>query len=540
MDDTGSTQRPAGPTGEGGTLHPPPTASGKTLGRLNIVCAVLAAGLTVWVGVFLYQTRDWPLVHDAPLYHYVGWRISEGGAPYQDVIDMSLPGTYLIHFALVSISSDYDRVWQYFHVGVLMGTLAMIALMCRRQGLATAWAACLVFACVYFMYGPLHAGQRDFIVAFLELAALYSLARFLEKDCRGRLRVLLAGVLLGSACMIRPAAVYTVTLAAIYLLWKQWTHDRRFAAVAKTLGVALLGFAVPVAGLMLWLQSMGVLSLFIKTTWEYTIPVYAGRGPGTLTLLTRKLILMPEFPLSFFALAGWVLFGAALVSRNVTSRLALVMIAFAGAFPHFTTQRLGFHYHLYPMVLFGTILCCWHVSRCMASRDATKWGVGVALSCWMLPMVCLQAIDLKDQWRPRLDRIQTIVSYLRPRVGPSDTVQILDTTEGGLNVLLRLGAKQPTRVITDFQLFYDDMDHPFVIDLRKEFLDDLKSSPPKHILMFERGWPGEHGYERLDRYPEFAKWLHENYDVAKEWPNYRCRVYERRPPDTASAPAPRI
>ena len=223
--------------------------------------------------------------------------------------------------------------------------------------------------------------------------------------------------------MIRPAAVYTVALAAIYLLWKQWTRDRRFGAVAKTLGVAVLGFAIPVAGLMLWLGSMGVLSLFIKTTWEYTIPVYAGRGHGAMTLITR--ILLPEFPLNFFALAGWVLLGAALLSRNVTSRLALVMIAFAGAFPHFTTQRLGFHYHLYPMVLFGTILCCWHLSRCMASRDATKWGVGVALSCWLLPLLCMQATDLKEQWRSRFERIQTIVSYLRPRVGPSDTVQIL-------------------------------------------------------------------------------------------------------------------
>ena len=93
---------------------------------------------------------------------------------------------------------------------------------------------------------------------------------------------------------------------------------------------------------------------------------------------------------------------------------------------------------------------------------------------------------------------------------------------------------------TDFQLIYDDMDHPFVVDLRKEFLRDLKSSPPKHMLMFERGWPGEHGYERLDRYPEFATWMRQNYRIAKEWPNYRCRVYERRPTDSARAGTQRI
>ena len=44
----------------------------------------------------------WPLVHDAPIMHYVAWRIAEGAVPYRDLFDMNFPGVYLLHLLVVT------------------------------------------------------------------------------------------------------------------------------------------------------------------------------------------------------------------------------------------------------------------------------------------------------------------------------------------------------------------------------------------------------------------------------------------------------
>src|SRR5512145_1868814 len=58
------------------------------------------AALVVWLG---WRSRSWPLIHDAPIMHYIAWRIGEGAAPYRDLLDMNFPGVYLLHAALLRL-----------------------------------------------------------------------------------------------------------------------------------------------------------------------------------------------------------------------------------------------------------------------------------------------------------------------------------------------------------------------------------------------------------------------------------------------------
>jgi hypothetical protein len=56
-----------------------------------LAASALLAGYLGW------RSLGWPLIHDAPLFHYMGWLVGQGRVPYRDIFDMNLPGIYLLH-----------------------------------------------------------------------------------------------------------------------------------------------------------------------------------------------------------------------------------------------------------------------------------------------------------------------------------------------------------------------------------------------------------------------------------------------------------
>ena len=102
------------------------------------------------------------------------------------------------------------------------------------------------------------------------------------------------------------------------------------------------------------------------------------------------------------------------------------------------------------------------------------------------------------------------------------TVQVLDTTEGGIHALFRLRVWQPSRFLYDFH-FHHDVGHPYVRRLRAELMGALQTRPPVAVVVFEQGWPAG-GYERLAGFPELQRWLSEGYRLAEESDGYRLYV----------------
>src|SRR5919108_2247028 len=87
---------------------------------------VLVGGLAGAVGWFAWRSVGWPLVHDAPLMHYVAWRMAHGAVPYRDVFDMNFPGVYLLHLLVVASAGVGDLAWRVFDLGWLAATGAVI------------------------------------------------------------------------------------------------------------------------------------------------------------------------------------------------------------------------------------------------------------------------------------------------------------------------------------------------------------------------------------------------------------------------------
>ena len=54
------------------------------------------------VVVFIACSWHWPLTSDASLMHYVVFLMRHGMQPYRNIIDMNLPGSYLMEGAAIS------------------------------------------------------------------------------------------------------------------------------------------------------------------------------------------------------------------------------------------------------------------------------------------------------------------------------------------------------------------------------------------------------------------------------------------------------
>ncbi|HET8530464.1 MAG TPA: hypothetical protein VFO08_04900, partial [Methylomirabilota bacterium] len=104
------------------------------------------------------------------------------------------------------------------------------------------------------------------------------------------------------------------------------------------------------------------------------------------------------------------------------------------------------------------------------------------------------------------------------------TVQVMDTTSGGIHALLRLGLRQPTRFIYDFHFFHDVAD-PRIQALRAELVAGLERGRPAAIVVLEESWP-EPGYARLAAFPELARTLDRSFTLAVTGAGYR--IYAKR------------
>src|SRR5262249_8431079 len=119
--------------------------------------------------------------------------------------------------------------------------------------------------------------------------------------------------------------------------------------------------------------------------------------------------------------------------------------------------------------------------------------------------------------------VVAVPAGLPPLVPADGTVQVLDTTDGGVHALYLLRLRQPTRFLYDFH-FYHDVEHPTVRRLRAELLEGLRARPPPAVVPFERGWPaGDYG--RL-RFGELAGWVETGYRIAAEGDGFR--IYAAR------------
>ncbi len=467
-------------------------------------------------GFLAWQSLRWPLIHDAPLMHYIARLIREGAAPYRDIFDMNFPGVYLLHLLALSLFGPGDLGWRLFDLVALGGTVWLIVLYCRQFGPWSAAAGGLLFALYHLAGGAWRVGQRDFILCFFLLAGLYGSSLALESR---RLSPLFLGALaLGAAVTLKPHSALLLPLP----LWIGW---RKISPWLPGASLALSAMGLPPAAVGIWLWWAGGLGPFVELVMGYLIPLYSSLGRSGPWEAIRWQSYGRLFWLTLGALGAVSLMIAAARRRLETRRGFLALGAVYGVI-HYVIQGKGWEYHLYPLALFSLLLAA---AELQSTRERREWRSHAALLAGFAALVLILgakgAEALDPAWiREKQQRVEALVSDLSGRVPPGGSIQVLDTTEGGIHALFRLGVRQPTRFLYDFPLFHDS-DPPIVRRFRQEFMGAVSAHPPAFVVVFERGWP-QGGYERINRFPELSDWLDSHYTMERQGDGYR--IYEKR------------
>ena len=449
--------------------------------------------------------------------HYAAWRIGDGAVPYRDLFDMNQPGTYLVHLAVLRTLGGSDLAWRIFDLTWLALTAGAIALFAAPWGALAASAGAVVFAIYHLAGGAWQAGQRDFLLCVFLVLGAFGVARTLE---RGRWASLVwSGAALGAGITVKPhAAIFAGALAAVLAIAVARACGVSSAAGATAVFVAAA--TVPPIAVLAWLAVSGGLGAWYDIVTGYLIPLYSRLGRTSSWTIYRWHAWVP------LALGVVISVSSAVWRGGAGARHLIAVVGVAYGVIHYVGQGKGWEYHLYPLAVFTALLTAAELSTLVAAR---RWlGAGALASVLAASLLLLGAKAIEAApaawWWDRERTVSELESDLRTRLVPGDTVQVLDTTEGGVHALFRLRVRQPSRFLYDFHFFHDE-GSPVIQALRAELIRDLDARPPRLIVLFARAWPVG-GYERVERFPALAARLRDRYELAVTRDSYR--LYAKR------------
>jgi hypothetical protein len=490
------------------------------LKRISVASALVVAGFGAFAALMAWRSLGWPLIHDVALMHYAAWRIGEGATPYRELFDMNQPGTYLVHLAVLRTLGGGDLAWRVFDLAWLAATAAAIAAFAVRWGALAAGAGAVVFTTYHLAGGAWQAGQRDFLLCALLLGGALGVARWLEG---GRwVGLVCSGAALGAGITVKPhAALFAGALAAVVAL-----AALRACGVVSAAGITAV-FVVATAAaplaVLVWLGASGGLPAWWEIVTGYLIPLYSRLGRVSEWAVYRWHAWVP------IALGVTLSLAGVLARRGTGARHVIAVLGLGYGIVHYVVQGKGWEYHLYPLAAFAAVLLAAELPAALAARRrlvAGALGGALVASLVLLGAKALEAAPAHFWWA-REAIVDALEADLAPRLAPGDTVQVLDTTMGGVHALFRLGVRQPTRFLYDFHFFHDE--HTAMVQgLRAELIRDLDTHPPRVIVVFERAWPAG-GYERLERFPALVARLRERYALALTRPEYRLYAQRHHP-----------
>jgi hypothetical protein len=478
----------------------------------GVVLAALA-GLIAWLA---WRSLTWPLVHDAPLMHYIAWRLAEGAVPYRDVFDMNFPGVYLLHLFVVRGLGVGDLAWRLFDLTWLAGTALAAGAFAAPWGRLAAGIAAASVALYHLAGSAWQAGQRDFFLCPLLLLGALGVARWLERPDGARMPDLAwGGLALGASLTIKPHAV---ALAAALGLMVAVTAWRTGTGIVTPLACFVAGVALAPLAVVVWLALAGALPAWRAIVFDYLVPLYSRLGRAAPNVY-RAWIWVPITSGVLLSIAS------ALAVGRFRARHAVATVGVLYGLAHFMAQGKGWEYHLYPLAAFALVLPTAELAPALARlRRPVALPLLLSLALTLVSLTGKAMAVSPAGWeRAKAQVARDLADEMAPRLRPGDTVQVLDTTGGGIHALLRLGVREPTRFLYDFHFFHDT-EQPAIRALRAELIRGLDARPPRLIVVFEQGWPTGGG-ERVERFPELAERL-ARYDLVRPGPGYR--IYAQR------------
>lgn len=478
--------------------------------RWGVLCGLALALLAAMVA-----TRNWPLVGDAALMHYVVFLLRAGAVPYRDVVDINLPGTYLFEHLAMALFGGGAWGLRLYDWSLLLGIgIGCVLLVGRRRRFAGLLAS-LLFALAHLQDGVQQQGQRDLLLAALLVAALPLAGAFAYRSTRyPHAAALGLGVLFGTSLTIKPVLL---PLLLLLLVWIMYRRHVRTPTVLLCVGAGLL---LPPALGAVWLQRRGGLhAIFVLS--HTLFPLHASLGHRSLGfLLTHSVSPMGILVLLCLPLA-WHAF-----DRSAKAWGAALLLA---ALLAYAVQGKGFPYQRYPFLILLLLGISLAIERGLRARRPALRALAAVAACWALGQGVHSAVRSAGYQRatPTITALTAALQSLGPPEQLSGSVQCLDTFSGCINTLYTLRIRQSTGYLYDCYLFTGPS--PARDMYREQFWRAYQKARPRVVVVTGQNCfqPGE-GYARLNTWPRLASDLQLHYKVAQQWsPTAPVRWFSR-------------
>ena len=474
--------------------------------RIGLICLwfiALCFGLDI---------KDWQYIHDTPLLNYAGWLMAEHGhRPYRDFFETSMPGTFLVHAAIIKLNLDGNTAFIALGLGLLaaLGWVGSAILVQIHKASAPLFA--LAYITFMLLFGAASILQRELIITlFISLACLIAFKSH---------RTWPIGVLFSLAALIKPQLALTAPIIVIASILLHQT--RPFPRIIQS----LVGFALPICACLVWLYAIDALPQFRFLVTKY-LPLHIQQStfhvfmetPARLKYLVKAAIHLGDF----WILAGGPLLLAVLqyLNRSTMTRehhiklgAILAMTASFSVIPVISGQFWDYHYFPY---IFFAILCA--VTCLGLARRALSPFLRVATGIGALAFPALQGIFLYDpEIISKNNRDMKVVTdmqaALERHLPAGGKVQPIDWTKGAIHAMLR------ERVLIATPFFYDyHFHHHFsgeiTTQLRAEFLTALNTSRPELLLEVPTR-PRMKGFDTSYDWPALDTFISENYRIVE-------------------------
>jgi hypothetical protein len=360
----------------------------------------LAVSLSLCPLLFFLWSWRWPLVGDASLMHYIGFLIERGWAPYRDLGDMNMPGSYLVELAAMHLFGMGDLAWRCFDFTLLATASASFFAIASRtafsnpsqrsrsnrslappspapspqaktspgssasnkiSGCDQAWLAGLFSASLFILIhgrdGLAEAGQRDLTMAVCLIAA----TAFLFLGVRGRAVWPAAcfGLFSGVALTIKPTTLplTVVQLAlAIYAVGRGNSaqtdaQPSRRSPLAFATSASIATLIAPAIVLAFLLREHALTAFLAGFGRDGAVTYYAGLGHRPLGYILLHSI-SPLLPLDVLWLAVVALNLADKARAAFDWECAALLAGVLFGLANCILQARALPYYRYPLLVF--------------------------------------------------------------------------------------------------------------------------------------------------------------------------------------------
>ena len=480
------------------------------------------------------QVFFYPLSSDTAGLQWVALRlVQHGQLPYVGTWEPNFPGTLVFHIPAVLLFGNSEIGFRVIEVLFQFVTLAaLFRLSSHWLSPRASFFSCLSFMICTIHSGFLYYGQRDVFAAGLIIIAL---TLWFESEYRTTLHVVMAGVCLGLATLIRP---FYIILAALLLVlyWRRITISRRW--------LFLIGVALPAFLVLMPYVIAGDLEKAFETTILF-LSLYASVPTTSIHDLGHVL-------LQSFAVLGFAVVALLPVNiRFVNARFPTALIRpfgkkewhlLLGMLTCVLLIIIGQHrflmYHFAPLYALSAPLAGVGMERtvlAIGSRSIRRFFIfafSVALLFFYTPFVKILTktswIDLdtrkvSDTFKD-FDAIRddSIIHYLQL---PANAVGDVEVCSYDARLRLRLDREPASRFLY-FQAFTVTDSHgghpAFQRAWKKEFLHALVSAPARFVIL--NGYMGFWGQDAPSKslprdFPDLDSLLSANYtrDTVLGW-----------------------